>query len=50
MGHLSEIQWQTLLPRTQARIVLENEDKEAIAKLSVEKLPQINIASFQLSM
>jgi hypothetical protein len=46
VGQLSEIQWKALLPRLQARIVLENEDKEVIAKLLVEKLPQCSIESF----
>ncbi|PSB46781.1 hypothetical protein C7B80_12160 [Cyanosarcina cf. burmensis CCALA 770] len=50
VGHLSEIQWKALLPRIQARIVLENEDREAIAKLPLEKLPQINTESIQLSL
>ncbi len=46
VGQLSEIQWEALLPRIQARIVLENENQEAIAKLPVEKLPHCNIESF----
>jgi predicted O-linked N-acetylglucosamine transferase (SPINDLY family)/glycosyltransferase involved in cell wall biosynthesis len=47
VGQMDEMQWEALLPRIQARIVLENENQEAIAKLPVEKLPQSNIASFQ---
>ncbi len=50
VGKLGEIQWKALLPRIQARIVLENENQEAIAKLPVEKLPPSNIESFQLSI
>jgi glycosyltransferase involved in cell wall biosynthesis len=39
VGHLSPIQWEALLPRIQARIMLENEDKEAIARFKIENLP-----------
>ncbi|WP_084739148.1 glycosyltransferase [Chroococcidiopsis thermalis] len=50
VGQLGEIQWKALLPQIQARIVLDNEDKEAIAKLPLEKLPQINTESIHLSL
>ncbi len=40
VGHLEEIQWQTLLPRLQGRILLENEDKKATF---IEKIPAISI-------
>jgi glycosyltransferase involved in cell wall biosynthesis len=36
---LGELQWDTLLPRLQARIVLEHENQEAIARLKVMNLP-----------
>ena len=39
IGQLSEVQWQALLPRIQARIILENEDREAIAQVKAENLP-----------
>jgi len=45
-GKLGEIQWQALLPRLQARIVLENENQEAIAKAGVQNLPSYTIDSF----
>ncbi|MDD1413699.1 FkbM family methyltransferase [Dolichospermum sp. ST_con] len=40
VGHLEEIQGQTLLPRLQGRILLENEDKKATF---IEKIPAISI-------
>lgn len=39
IGQLSEVQWQALLPRIQARIVLENENKEAIAQVKADSIP-----------
>ncbi|MEG4201678.1 glycosyltransferase [Microcoleus sp. Pol12A5] len=43
IGQLSEIQWEALIPRLHARIVLENENREAIAQANAE-----NISSFEL--
>jgi predicted O-methyltransferase YrrM len=39
VGKLSELQWQALLPRIQARISLENENQQAIADTKAETLP-----------
>jgi glycosyltransferase involved in cell wall biosynthesis len=39
VGQLGEIQWETLLPRLQARIVLEHENQEAIAQAKATHLP-----------
>jgi glycosyltransferase involved in cell wall biosynthesis len=39
VGKLSELQWQALLPRIQARISLENENQQAIAETKAENLP-----------
>ena len=39
MGELSEIQWSALLPRIQARIVLENESEEAVGAAKAEDIP-----------
>jgi glycosyltransferase involved in cell wall biosynthesis len=39
VGKLSELQWQALLPRIQARISLENENQQAIADTKAEILP-----------
>ena len=39
VGKLSELQWQALLPRIQARISLENENQQAIADTKAENLP-----------
>ncbi len=49
VGELSNIQCQALLPRIQARIILENENQAAMTKLSMEKLPQRQLESFLLS-
>ncbi|GAB4188540.1 MAG: hypothetical protein Fur006_29040 [Coleofasciculaceae cyanobacterium] len=42
---LGEIQWDALLPRLQARIVLEHENQEAIGQLKVKTLPCFEIDS-----
>jgi glycosyltransferase involved in cell wall biosynthesis len=42
---LGEIQWDALLPRLQARIVLEHENQEAIGQLNVKTLPCFEIDS-----
>lgn len=39
VSQLSEIQWEALLPRIQARIVLENENQEAIALFKAVNIP-----------
>ncbi len=49
IGELSNIQWKTLLSRIQARIILENDNQEAVMKLSMAKLPQRKLESFQPS-
>jgi hypothetical protein len=46
IGKLSDIQWQALLPRLQARIVLENENKQAIALLKPETIPSFELDRF----
>jgi hypothetical protein len=38
IGNQSEMQWKALLSRLQARIVLENDNEEAIAQARVEKI------------
>jgi glycosyltransferase involved in cell wall biosynthesis len=43
IGQLSEIQWSVLMPRFHGRVVLENENREAIAQAKAE-----NIALFEL--
>jgi hypothetical protein len=45
VGQLSEIQWNALLPRIRSRIVLENENQEAIATLKLESLPSYQLDS-----
>jgi predicted O-linked N-acetylglucosamine transferase (SPINDLY family)/GT2 family glycosyltransferase len=46
---LNNIQWDNLLPRINARIVLECDNQEVVSKLPSEKLPQRQIESFILS-
>ncbi|WP_293126976.1 class I SAM-dependent methyltransferase [Microcoleus sp. bin38.metabat.b11b12b14.051] len=43
IGHLSEMQWSALIPRIYGLIVLENENREAIAQTQAK-----NISSFEL--
>ncbi|MGB6296443.1 MAG: glycosyltransferase, partial [Rivularia sp. (in: cyanobacteria)] len=38
VSHLGEMQWEVLLPRLKARIVLERENKEQLIVLEAEKL------------
>lgn len=46
IGRLSEIQWETLKTCLDGRIILENENKDAIAKVTVEDLPLFQLDSF----
>ena len=46
MGQLGEIQWQALLPRIHARIILENENQQAIAQVKAETIPFCELDSF----
>ena len=50
IGQMSEVQWQALLPRIQARIVLANENTDAIATLKEDMLRacQLNDISSEL--
>ena len=43
IGHLGEIQWKALLPRIQARIVLGNDNQQAITQTGAENLPAYEI-------
>lgn len=43
--NLTKIQWQELLPRLHARLVLENENKQAIAEANAENLLSIKLDS-----
>jgi glycosyltransferase involved in cell wall biosynthesis len=45
VGQLGEIQWEALLPRLQARIVLEHENQEAIAQVRATNLSWCEIDS-----
>ncbi len=46
VGQLAEIQWEVLLSRIQSRIILENENKQAIAQVKAEKIPSCQLDSF----
>ena len=46
VGQLSEIQREILISRLQGRIVLENENRDAIANLAAQTLPSSELASF----
>ena len=47
IGQLSEIQWSALIPLLQCRIVLDNENKNAIAQAKAEKIPIGEINNFK---
>lgn len=46
VGQLEETHWEALVPRIQARIVLENENKGAIAVVKAENIPAFDLDSF----
>ncbi|MEH2286202.1 MAG: FkbM family methyltransferase [Nostoc sp.] len=50
--NLADIQWQALLPRINARILLEHEDQQALAQVAATKVPfcQIDNLSNQLDV
>ena len=43
--NLVDVQWEALLPRIHARIILEHEDKQAIAQVQAEKLASCQLDS-----
>ena len=49
IGDLADIQWEALLPRIQARIILKHENQEALEKSLAKKLPYLEVEKFQLS-
>ncbi len=46
IGQLSEIQWSVLMPRLHGRIVLENENREALAAAGYEEIPSYLLDCF----
>lgn len=42
---LSEIQWEVLLPKLSARIILDNENQQAILQAQVQNIPSYNLDS-----
>lgn len=45
IGQLSEMQWEVLLPRINARIVLEHENEQAIVLSKIESIPTYEVSS-----
>lgn len=45
LGDFAEIQWDALVPRIQARIILEEENTEAVVRVKAETLPSYNLNS-----
>ena len=46
IGLLSEIQWSALIPRLYSRILLENENKKAIAHAKADNIPSLELDRF----
>ncbi|NET41044.1 FkbM family methyltransferase [Okeania sp. SIO2B3] len=46
IGKLSQMQWESLLSCVRGRIVLENENTEAIAKVKADTIPLIQLKNF----
>jgi hypothetical protein len=46
VGRLNELQWDVLLPHLQGRIILQNEDRAAIARAKADSIPPWPIDSF----
>ncbi len=46
IGQLDAIQWQALLPRIHARLVLENQNQQAVAKLQAGNIPAYELDTF----
>jgi glycosyltransferase involved in cell wall biosynthesis/predicted O-methyltransferase YrrM len=46
VGNLTEIQWKVLLPRLHGRIVLPNENKQALIQAKADTLTSYELASF----
>lgn len=46
VGSLPNIQWKALLPRINARIILEHEDQKALAQVPVDQLPSCHLDDF----
>jgi predicted O-linked N-acetylglucosamine transferase (SPINDLY family)/cephalosporin hydroxylase len=45
-GKLSEMQWSALLPRLQARIILDHENQQAIAQANLKTIPSYELDNF----
>jgi len=50
IAHLSEIQWEALVPHLHARIVLENENKNASTNFKVEILPTFQAGNLTVTL
>ncbi|MBD1921226.1 FkbM family methyltransferase [Microcoleus sp. FACHB-831] len=50
IGNLAAIQWEALFPRLHGRIVLEDENQQAIAAVKAENIPTFDLYSFSSSI
>lgn len=48
LGHLSEMQWKALLPCIHYRVVLENENQQAVAQAGAASLPSLKAANLSI--
>jgi glycosyltransferase involved in cell wall biosynthesis/predicted O-methyltransferase YrrM len=48
VGQLGELQWEALLPGLHARIVLENENQQALVVVKAENIPSCDLDSFNI--
>ncbi|KOP26062.1 glycosyl transferase family 1 [Hapalosiphon sp. MRB220] len=49
LGNLADIQWKVLLPRIHGRIILENENQQALMQAKADTLTSYELASFSES-
>ncbi|WP_017317709.1 O-linked N-acetylglucosamine transferase family protein [Mastigocladopsis repens] len=49
VSKLTDIEWKALLPRIKARIILEQENTQAVTQVKAENLPSYNLDSFLTS-
>jgi hypothetical protein len=50
IGELSGIQWELVLQKIHARIVLENENKQAITKVEAENIPNFTLEELEIQI
>lgn len=47
VGQLDKSQWKTMMPRIHYRIILENENKQAIVEVGADELPTCELESLR---